>query len=293
VLFTTLALVGPSAALATPIVLALPTVPENTTVIPCRTTMTYDEFLVAEAYFEANRKPAPEPDTAAIALNVIFHIISQDNTVLGGQIPDNVLVQQIAVLNQGFINTGLSWAIAGVERLIRPDWYRPSVNSPSYQQMKQQLYAGGVADLNVYTVGSFTDSTLGYSTFPDQYSNAPRQDGIVIVADTFPGGNIPDNNFGRVLTHEAGHWVGLFHTFENYNYYINGCYGPGDQVDDTPAEATAASGCPYGRNTCANRPGVDPINNFMDYTSDFCRTEFTPGQVARLRAQIRTYRGIP
>jgi len=291
VLFTTLALVG-SVALAEPTVLAAPIIPENTTVVPCGTTMTYDEFLAAEAYFEVNSRPAPRPDTAAVTLNLIFHIISRDNTVFGGQIPDYVLSQQMSVLNQDFFNTGLSWRISGVRRLIRPDWYSLTPDGPSYRQMKQELYVGGAPDLNVYTVGSFTDRAYGYATFPSQYRNAPRQDGIVIVADTFPGGTIQGNNLGRILTHEAGHWVGLFHTFENYGSFPNGCLGPGDVVDDTPAEAVPARGCPVGLDTCSS-PGLDPIFNHMDYTSDYCRSQFTPGQIARLRQQIRTFRGIP
>ena len=31
----------------------------------------------------------------------------------------------------------------------------------------------------------------------------------------------------------------------------------------------------------------------MDYTDDSCMNNFTPGQTARLRSQISTYRGIP
>jgi len=30
----------------------------------------------------------------------------------------------------------------------------------------------------------------------------------------------------------------------------------------------------------------------MDYTDDSCMTEFTPGQITRLKSQIATYRGI-
>jgi hypothetical protein len=49
----------------------------------------------------------------------------------------------------------------------------------------------------------------------------------------------------KVIVHEAGHWFGLLHTFEDDKQHPNnGWLGPGDYVHDTPAEKTPATGCP-------------------------------------------------
>ncbi|KAG6824657.1 hypothetical protein H0H92_006190, partial [Tricholoma furcatifolium] len=98
----------------------------------------------------------------------------------------------------------------------------------------------------------------GYSTFPAEVQHAPERDGVYLHWKSLPGmvHSIGENK-GYTLVHEASHWLGLHHTFQN------GCNNPSDYVDDTPHEASAAKGCPVGRNF---RPaGFDPIREFFKF----------------------------
>ncbi|KAI0080666.1 zincin [Panus rudis PR-1116 ss-1] len=246
-----------------------------------------------EEHFKANLVPqgalAKGQAAAAATIPVYFHVVSKDSTVNGGNVPDSQITSQINVLNQDYAGSGLTFTLAGTTRTVNAQWFNSVGPSSSLQTtMKRQLRQGGANALNVYTVG-FTSGAdaglLGYSTFPSSYSGNPTDDGVVILFSSLPGGSTTGFNLGRTLTHEAGHWVGLFHTFEG------GCSSTGDQVSDTPPEASPASGCPTGRDTCSGG-GVDPIHNYMDYSDDACMNQFTPGQITRLQAQLRTYRGI-
>jgi Pregnancy-associated plasma protein-A len=91
--------------------------------------------------------------------------------------------------------------------------------------------------------------------------------------------------FNQLLVHEAGHWLGLMHTFQG------GCDAPGDGIADTPAEAKDHRTCADPtRDSCPNDPGVDPMYNYMSYSGDACTNQFTAGQREAMRAFWFTHR---
>ncbi|EAU90085.2 metalloprotease [Coprinopsis cinerea okayama7 len=219
-------------------------------------------------------------------IDVHWHVIRAGEKEDEGNIPDSQLDSQLDVLNKAYAPAALSFRLANVTRTTNADWFRGAgPNNIQQADMKAALGVRRPDALNVYSVA--TTGLLGYATFPGDYERKPEDDGIVILYSSVPGGVFAPFNLGHTATHEIGHWVGLYHTFQG------GCPPPGDYVDDTPPESSPTYGCPASRDSCVDSEGVDSIHNYMNYADDVCMNNFTQGQIDRLRAQIATYRGIP
>jgi hypothetical protein len=220
------------------------------------------------------------PSSFAVTVPVYWHVIT-DGTI--GAVTNAQISTQISAINRGFSGgeggaaTGFTFSLAGVTRTDNALWYR-SQSGGAEHDMKTALKQGGDNALNVYSTSG--GALLGWAYLPEITDTAQAYlDGIVIDWRTMPGvstayAGVSDE--GDTLTHEAGHWLNLEHTF------FGQCNKNGDFVSDTPPEKSATSGCPAGKDTCPSA-GLDPIHNYMDYSDDSCITQFTPGQVQRMR----------
>jgi hypothetical protein len=222
---------------------------------------------------------AKDATVGSITVPVAFHVITSGGQ---GAPKPSQLDAQIRVMNasysgatsKGAAATAFRFVTASVDYTDNATWYTVGYQSQAERRMKTALRVGGAGTLNVY-LANIGGGLLGWATFPDAYNRAPEMDGIVILTESLPGGPLEHYSEGDTLVHEAGHWLGLFHTFQNQ------CSTNNDYVADTPPEKSPAFECQVGRDTCP-APGLDPIRNFMDYSWDGCMNEFTPGQAQRM-----------
>ena len=245
-----------------------------------------DRVEAAENDFAARVKDkmfAPMTENALGGqIEVYYHVIRRGTGISNGDVPDSQIASQMSVLNNAYDGTGWSFVLKGTTRTTNSRWYDLRSGSKNEKDMKNALRVGGASTLNIYSA-NLQGGLLGWATFPSSYTGSPKMDGVVLLYSSVPGGTAAPYNEGDTATHEVGHWMGLYHTFQG------GCTGNGDYVSDTPAEASPAYGCPNGRDTCSTS-GLDPIYNFMDYTDDACMDAFTSGQDGRMDSQFTSYR---
>lgn len=150
--------------------------------------------------------------------------------------------------------------------------------------------------LNIWTTNLGT-TLLGYATPPGLFPW--NQDGVVL--DYRHVGKAPANPYtsthddGRTCVHEVGHWLNLFHVFQDscVGTTPQTCKFMGDFICDTPPAKEATFGQPnLLQNTCTETP-VDERDmwmNYMDYADDDQLHLFTHDQAEVMRATLATSR---
>lgn len=272
----------------------------------------FENAQAIRAEREAGLRGGSEPRI----IPVVFHVIHEGGTenISKAQIED-----QIRVLNEDFTRTNAD--TVNTRDIFLPFAANPNINFRLAQidpdgnctegitrtfssqttnagdNVKALAWWDNTKYLNIWVVrtiesdGTSGGVTLGFSSLPG--FGGGGNDGIVVRADcvgTIGNVNQQLGGTGRTLTHEIGHYLGLFHTFQG------GCSGGffGEGIDDTPPVAEASFGCDTTANTCTNdNPDLpDMIENYMDYANDECMNIFTLGQSDVMNATLDDIRDV-
>lgn len=278
----------------------------------------YARMVDALEVWKTNKNnPLESKMKAVYKIPVVFHIIHEygAENISKTQIEDQVRIlnEDFRRLNADASNTRSIFQTVAADAeiefvLARKDpngnctegivrVYSPLTNN-ARDNVKAVSYWPSDRYLNVWVVKTIQNSnddpgviTLGYAQFPWDRNTKPTTDGIVLRSDYTGsiGTAAGNNNGGRTATHEIGHWLGLFHTFQG------GCNPPavwGEQIDDTPPVLEPSFNCPIGANTCNNDfPNLpDQVENYMDYANGTCQNMFTLEQKSLMHNMISSYR---
>ena len=250
-------------------------------------------------------------DQALLTVPVVFHIVMSNPS----QVTDAQIQAQMDTLNKDY---------AGIngDTVRIPSWFKSlfGVANIQFALAKQtpdgepstgiERYTTAHGDFSVFTtdvkhvatgganawntnnylnvwICQLSGGYLGLGTFPNDGDSANQ--GVMIDYRSIPGGSYTNYNGGKTLTHEAGHYFNLYHTWGDDN---GACSGT-DYVDDTPNQSDYTSGCPgmvEKLDACtAVSPGV-LYQDYMDYSYDNCLVMFTTQQAARMQAAVTLYR---
>ncbi len=256
---------------------------------------------------------------------VVVHVIHEGEPVgTGTNLSDEKIIEQISLLNNDFrrtnhdvastpaqflpvaADTEIEFVLArqdpegfptdGIVRVLgSSNFYTFATRSAIYSES----YWPSEDYLNIWVV-NLDDGVLGFASFPesdlegiDSPGVDPTSDGVVVTTSYF-GVNFNDepgfDSFGRTLTHEVGHFLGLRHIWGDGG--ASSC-GVDDFCGDTPNADTNNGGIgapctfpnPLDGQLCATGE-PEMFQNYMDYTNDECMNLFTLCQKGRMRTVL-------
>jgi len=223
-----------------------------------------------------SRTPDDDPVNILVAWHVIYSSSGQ------GNIPDSQIQAAVDILNSQYNELfNFYFTLDTITRHENDDWYvfepdEQASQSSDEQEMRSETAIDPVHYYNVWSVLTQAEDgwiVLGWNYFPFSSSESSYWQGTTINFSAILGGT---------LEHEAGHYFGLFHTFQG------NCNNSNDQVSDTPAmHYDGIYNCDPNQDTCPDLEGNDPVTNIMNYTN--CAYDFTPGQAERAYTVTENY----
>lgn len=266
-------------------------------------------------YVESRRAQRSQQQTTSsnLIIPVVVYVVHTGVPVgVNENISDQQVNSQISALNIAFSGQGVQFCLATKQGTTTFSGPTPGIiriasgltNHLTSQENALKALSSLQDDryLRIWVVKDIDNNSgvAGYARFPGTVP--PALDGIVMRYDVFGdvatcgcSGLLQNYDQGKILAHEVGHYLYLYHTFQGgcTGFGTGNCNTAGDLVCDTPQIPVADSGCPTLGSVSSCSTGTSALtNNEMDYTNDVCRNAFTAGQVANMIATLNTIRPL-
>jgi len=161
-----------------------------------------------------NRRLQAKLYTIPIYVHIILQTQGQVTTT--GRVNRNNLNEQMLMVGKAFNNTPFAFEIQQVNYVVNATWYTCDQEKlASEQAMKIRNHKGGTDAMNVYICDTEPSNYRGWARFPWEVSDTTydrRRDAVTISYKGVKG--VDTEWFRQLLSHEVGHWLGLFHTYE-------------------------------------------------------------------------------
>lgn len=242
--------------------------------------------------------PQGEKSFTSHTFNVYYHILAKNN----GNDPTSSLsaiIDAHNALNARFLGSNICFVLSGydiVENTHLRKW--KVVNNGDLAPLMEELFDQNVQSnaLNVYIIDADEDKEANkiqngqlspeYST-PEGAAEAIVSHSVFIKTEKFTS---------EILTHEIGHVLGLYHTFEEGAFGIDDPAtssddDKGDRIPDTPEQPLSCSTLDANCNLTCTLPynTTALLSNYMNYAVTLsCLSTFTSDQQARMHGTINS-----